>query len=45
MIETHRKTEISPLVNIEDSDCVPRVLIGGASVIDSFVRIKPTGGG
>ena len=44
MIEIHPTARISQLADIEDSVRGTRVLLGEQSVIDSFVKIKPTGG-
>lgn len=44
MIELHPDARISPLADIEDSLRGSRIVIGAGSVIDSFVKIKPTGG-
>lgn len=44
MIDIHSSVRISNLVDIEDSVRGTRIVIGENSVIDSFVKIKPTGG-
>jgi len=44
VIEIHPTARISPLADIEDSVRGTRVVLGEQSVIDSFVKIKPTGG-
>lgn len=44
MIEIHPHAKISPLADIEDSIRGTRITINAFSVIDSFVKIKPTGG-
>jgi virginiamycin A acetyltransferase len=43
-IEIHPSAIVSPLADIEDSKRGTRIVIGVASVIDSFVKIKPAGG-
>lgn len=43
-IETHPTARISAHADIEDSTRGTRIVIGAASVIDSFVKIKPAGG-
>lgn len=35
---------VSPLADIEDSVRGSRIIVGPESVIDSFVKVKPTGG-
>ncbi len=44
MIEIHASACVSPLCDIEDSVRGSRIVVGARSVIDSFVKIKPTGG-
>lgn len=44
MIEIHPDARISPLADIEDSIRGTRIAINAFSLIDSFVKIKPTGG-
>lgn len=44
MIEIHPTAKISNLVDIEDSVRGTRIIISENVVIDSFVKIKPTGG-
>jgi acetyltransferase-like isoleucine patch superfamily enzyme len=44
MIEIHPGARISKLVDIEDSVRGTRIVISENVVIDSFVKIKPTGG-
>ncbi|PDT85013.1 acyltransferase [Sinorhizobium sp. BJ1] len=44
MIDLHPTARISPLSDIEDSVRGTRIVVGEASVIDSFVKIKPAGG-
>jgi acetyltransferase-like isoleucine patch superfamily enzyme len=44
MIAIHPDAKISPLSDIEDSIRGSRIVIGPFSIIDSFVKIKPTGG-
>lgn len=44
MIDIHLDARISALADIEDSVRGSRIIIGANSVIDSFVKIKPTGG-
>jgi virginiamycin A acetyltransferase len=44
MIEIHPDAKISPWADIEDSIRGTRIIIGANSIIDSFVKIKPTGG-
>jgi virginiamycin A acetyltransferase len=44
MITIHPDARISPLADIEDSVRGSRIIIGRFSMIDSFVKIKPTGG-
>lgn len=44
MIDVHPSAKVSPLSDIEDSVRGSRIIVGGASVIDSFVKIKPVGG-
>ena len=44
MIEIHPTARISPLSDIEDSVRGTRITISENVVIDSFVKIKPTGG-
>lgn len=43
-IEIHHTACISALADIEDSVRGTRIVIGQNSLIDSFVKIKPTGG-
>ena len=44
MIEIHATARVSPHCDIEDSVRGSRIVVGARSVIDSFVKIKPTGG-
>lgn len=44
MIEIHPEAKVSHFADIEDSIRGTRIIIGAFSVIDSFVKIKPTGG-
>jgi virginiamycin A acetyltransferase len=44
MIEIHPSARLSTLADIEDSVRGSRIIIGAYSIIDSFVKIKPTGG-
>ena len=44
MIEIHPTARVSPHCDIEDSVRGSRIVVGARSVIDSFVKIKPTGG-
>lgn len=44
MIAIHPNARISTLADIEDSTRGTNIIIGDASVIDSFVKIKPSGG-
>jgi acetyltransferase-like isoleucine patch superfamily enzyme len=44
MIEIHPEARVSPLADIEDSIRGTLIRIGSASVIDSFVKVKPAGG-
>ena len=44
MIEIDPTARISPHCDIEDSVRGSRIVVGAGSVIDSFVKIKPTGG-
>lgn len=44
MIEIHPEARISPLADIEDSVRGTWIRIGPYSIIDSFVKFKPTGG-
>ena len=44
MIEIDPTARVSPHCDIEDSVRGSRIVIGSGSVIDSFVKIKPTGG-
>lgn len=44
-LEVDSSATISALADIEDSVRGTRIVIGAGSVIDSFVKIKPTGGG
>ena len=44
MIEIHATARVSPQADIEDSVRGSRIVVGARSVIDSFVKIKPTGG-
>ncbi len=44
MIQIHPKARVSSLADIEDSVRGTLILIGARSVIDAFVKIKPTGG-
>ena len=44
MIEIAADARVSPLADIEDSVRGSRIVVGSGSVIDSFVKIKPTGG-
>lgn len=40
----HPTARVSQLADIEDSKRGTRIVIGADSVVDSFVKIKPTGG-
>jgi hypothetical protein len=44
VIEIHATARVSPHCDIEDSVRGSRIVVGAGSVIDSFVKIKPTGG-
>jgi acetyltransferase-like isoleucine patch superfamily enzyme len=44
VIEIDASARVSPHCDIEDSVRGSRIVIGSGSVIDSFVKIKPTGG-
>ena len=44
MIEIDSTARVSPHCDIEDSVRGSRIVVGRGSVIDSFVKIKPTGG-
>jgi acetyltransferase-like isoleucine patch superfamily enzyme len=44
VIEIHPSARVSPLADIEASIRGTRIVIGPDTVIDSFVKIKPTGG-
>ena len=44
MIEIHPSAKVSPLADLEPSRRGSRIVIGAECVIDSFVKIKPTGG-
>ena len=44
MIEIHATAKVSALCDIEDSVRGSRIVIGAHSIVDSFVKIKPTGG-
>ena len=44
MIDIHDTAKVSFFADIEDSVRGSRIVIGANSVIDSFVKIKPTGG-
>ncbi len=44
MIKIHADAQVSPLADIEDSIRGSHIVIGAHSVVDSFVKIKPTGG-
>jgi acetyltransferase-like isoleucine patch superfamily enzyme len=44
VIEIAATARVSPLADIEDSVRGSRIVVGAGSVIDSFVKIKPTGG-
>lgn len=44
MIDIHDSAKVSSFADIEDSVRGSRIVIGANSVIDSFVKIKPTGG-
>ena len=44
MIEIHPTAQVSKLADIEDSIRGTRIVISENVVIDSFVKIKPTGG-
>ena len=44
MIEIAPTARVSPHCDIEDSVRGSRIVVGSGSVIDSFVKIKPTGG-
>lgn len=43
-LEAHPSARISSLADIEESVRGTRVVIGANAVVDSFVKIKPTGG-
>ena len=43
-IEIHPTAKLSPLCDIEDSTRGTVIKVGAASVIDSFVKVKPAGG-
>lgn len=45
MIEIHPTARVSALADVEDSVRGSRIRIGAHSVIDSFVKVKPAGGG
>jgi acetyltransferase-like isoleucine patch superfamily enzyme len=45
MIEIHPSARVSPLADIEDSVRGTRIVVAEGTVIDSFVKIKPAGGG
>jgi len=45
VIVIHPTARVSPLADIEDSVRGTRIEVGEHSVIDSFVKIKPAGGG
>lgn len=45
MIIIHPDARVSALADIEDSVRGTRIEVGARSVIDSFVKIKPAGGG
>ena len=44
MIEVHPTAKISALCDIEESVRGTRIVVGEASVVDSFVKVKPAGG-
>lgn len=44
-IDAHPTARISPLADIEDSVRGSRIVFNAGCVIDSFVKIKPAGGG
>jgi virginiamycin A acetyltransferase len=44
MIDIHPTARVSTLCDIEDSVRGSRIVVGAHSMIDSFVKIKPTGG-
>jgi acetyltransferase-like isoleucine patch superfamily enzyme len=44
MLVISKTAKISPLADIEDSVRGTKIVIGDGVVIDSFVKIKPTGG-
>lgn len=44
MIEIADSAKVSPLADIEDSVRNSRIVVGAHSIIDSFVKVKPTGG-
>ena len=44
MIEIDPTAKVSPHCDIEDSVRGSRIVVGAGSAIDSFVKIKPTGG-
>jgi virginiamycin A acetyltransferase len=44
MIDIHPEANVSPLADIEDSVRGSCIIIGRCTMIDSFVKIKPTGG-
>jgi virginiamycin A acetyltransferase len=45
MIEIHPTARVSPLADIEDSVRGTRIVVGAHSMVDSFVKFKPAGGG
>jgi acetyltransferase-like isoleucine patch superfamily enzyme len=45
VIEIHPSARVSRLADIEDSVRGTRIVVGANSVIDSFVKVKPAGGG
>ncbi len=44
MIDIHSSARVSPLSDLEVSTRGTRIIVGAASKIDSFVKIKPVGG-
>lgn len=45
MIDIHPTAKVSPLADLEDSVRGSLIQVGAHSMIDSFVKIKPAGGG
>lgn len=44
-LSIHPEANVSPLADIEDSTRGSQIQIGAGSIVDSFVKIKPAGGG